>query len=533
MTPNDRLRKILEHGVVWDEKYLAGVDRTLALQYKEALTNIRAQIEWMYRKYGDDVSYSDMMQYNRLLGLEKEFAEEIKTLTGENVKLTRNSIKTIYKENYNLAGYAAESTLDARLGFGQLNTSVINSAVLNPMDRITWIDRESETGKKALQNISEAVTQSLIQGEGYSKTAAKLKDVLEISAGRTSRIVRTEAHRAQSAGRLLAFDKTEKAAETLGIEVRKQWMATMDERTRDSHAKMNGKLADEDGMFHIPSTDEHGPLTCEGPGLTGYPGEDIHCRCTVVVAFKDLPFETEEMKEITYDEWAEQKGIKTERTVSQRAIKVETRQDIGTIKEAEEWALNERGITANYSSAEWGSKMNEAIRTLPEDMGPDYISTVKDAFKWADASPQYRVEDYIGVTCRKRNGQTSIGINTEKYKTMKQLDIHMKETNKRWLEQTGNRWFFNDNAEAVPFHEMGHVFQGIIGEDPRWKDIAEEWIVKSNCEMIGRSSREAFAEAWAAYHTGNVKGLTTEVVEFIKECKKYKLSPKTGYWIKE
>jgi uncharacterized protein with gpF-like domain len=382
----------MDQGLLWDERFLKQADKILAAQYREALKNIREQIEWMYRKYGDNVSYSDMMQYNRLFSLEKEFAEQIKDLTGENVKLTRNTIKTVYKENYSLAGYAAESTLDARLGFGNLNADAINAAVLNPMDRITWIQRETATGKATLQKISEAVTQSLIQGEGYSKTSAKLKDILEISGGRTNRIVRTEAHRAQTEGRLLAFEKTEKAADTLGLTVKKQWMSVMDERTRDSHAKMNGKLADDEGLFHLPATEEHGAITCEGPGLTGYPGEDIHCRCTTVAYFEDVPG-FEEMEFESYADWAERKKISTKKTVSEMhfistSASGQRKATEGplpktsvsninkmAVKEAEQYAIDnnfikkypgnpEKRIDYSVSTTETANKINKALEEL-------------------------------------------------------------------------------------------------------------------------------------------------------------------------
>jgi hypothetical protein len=310
MNPNERLRNVLNQGQFWDERFLAQAEKNLVAAYREALTAIRSKVEWMYRYYGEDVDYSQMNQYNRLLNLEKEIAGEIRGLTGEDVRVIRNTIKGTFKENYNLVGYAAESTTGARLGFGGLNTEAVNAAVLNPMDRISWITRESANGKLALKQISEGIAQSLMHGEGYFKTAAKMKDVLQISAGRTVRIIRTEAHRAQSMGRLEGFDKAGKSAEDLGMEVRKMWVSAHDERTRASHRHMDGKLASEDGLFHLPATKEHGAITCEAPGLTGYPGEDINCRCTPVISFKDLPYRDTEGQDFeNYAEWAERKGV--------------------------------------------------------------------------------------------------------------------------------------------------------------------------------------------------------------------------------
>lgn len=56
------------------------------------------------------------------------------------------------------------------------------------------------------------------------------------------RTARTAVTGAQNAGRLDSYY----AAEKMGIKCRKQWMATLDGRTRHSHAMLDGEIVDND-----------------------------------------------------------------------------------------------------------------------------------------------------------------------------------------------------------------------------------------------------------------------------------------------
>ena len=123
----------------------------------------------------------------------------------------------------------------------------------------------------------------MIRGEGYAKIASQITDISGKSASDVLRIVRTEGHRAQSAGRLLAFEKSEAAAERLGIKTARVWVSTKDERTRDQHISADGREADKDGMFDV------GGEKLAGPGLGSLPENNINCRCTTKLSVKKLP----------------------------------------------------------------------------------------------------------------------------------------------------------------------------------------------------------------------------------------------------
>ena len=94
----------------------------------------------------------------------------------------------------------------------------------------------------------------------------------EMNKSSAIRTARTAVTGAQNAGRMDSYV----AAEKMGVKVRKEWLATIDGRTRHSHAMLDGKVVDKDKKF------ENG---CMFPGdPNGAPEETYNCRCTMVAS---------------------------------------------------------------------------------------------------------------------------------------------------------------------------------------------------------------------------------------------------------
>lgn len=86
-------------------------------------------------------------------------------------------------------------------------------------------------------------------------------------------IARTEAIGAANGGTLEAWIKS-------GVVARKTWLASLDDRTRDSHREAHGQTVDLDEDFEVGGG--HGPA----PGQIGIAEEDIQCRCTMAAVVK-------------------------------------------------------------------------------------------------------------------------------------------------------------------------------------------------------------------------------------------------------
>lgn len=147
--------------------------------------------------------------------------------------------------------------------------------------------------------MNSAVAQGVLQGESIPEIAGRLRNVTDMSYRASIRNARTMLTSSENLGRQASFER----AQDMGIEMEKQWLATLDDITRDSHALMDGE--------RVP-LDENFSNGLEYPAdPSGEPEEIYNCRCTMVTAIKgfekaitdfDLS-ENEKLNGMSYDEW--------------------------------------------------------------------------------------------------------------------------------------------------------------------------------------------------------------------------------------
>ncbi|MDY0144045.1 MAG: phage minor head protein, partial [Bacteroidales bacterium] len=103
--------------------------------------------------------------------------------------------------------------------------------------------------------------------------AKRVLAVYELRINSSSKtIARTEVLSANNAGTVFGYKQS-------GVVEKKEWLATPDGRTRDSHSDMNGEvvLVDKDFSNGL-----------EFPGdPSGAPEEIINCRCTTIPVISD------------------------------------------------------------------------------------------------------------------------------------------------------------------------------------------------------------------------------------------------------
>jgi SPP1 gp7 family putative phage head morphogenesis protein len=117
------------------------------------------------------------------------------------------------------------------------------------------------------KQIAEEITRGISTGMMYNEITRNLKDYARISKNRAATIVRTEGHRIQIA----AQKNTMQKAKDAGADIVKVWNATLDAKTRPSHAKVDGETRElhekfSNGMY-------------EPADKAGGAAEVINCRC--------------------------------------------------------------------------------------------------------------------------------------------------------------------------------------------------------------------------------------------------------------
>ena len=259
----------------------------VASVYASSLKNVKGQMASLYEKHGE-LTFSEMVKYNRMQQLEKNLTSELKDM-GKKVKsVTSEAIKTGFEDSYYKTGFMFENHTGLNLGFSRIPKDQVNAILDDPFD---WKTKVVNNVTKLKANIKDVIAKGLIQGVSYPKMAMMLTKRMKMGANDSMRIIRTEGHRAQVKGRLHGIERTESAAERLGVKTKRKWSSTSDDRTRSSHVSMNGKFTDKNDMFTFPSG-----LKTEGPGLSGDPGEDINCRCQVQMIFEGYEPDVEASK---------------------------------------------------------------------------------------------------------------------------------------------------------------------------------------------------------------------------------------------
>ena len=120
------------------------------------------------------------------------------------------------------------------------------------------------------KKITAQVSRSISNGTSFAQTAKQLANHTRIGYNNAIRIARTEGHRIQCAATM----DTMHSAKERGADVVKQWDATLDGLTRESHVAVDGEIRELDKSF------SNG---LDYPGdPSGGAAEVVNCRCAVL-----------------------------------------------------------------------------------------------------------------------------------------------------------------------------------------------------------------------------------------------------------
>lgn len=283
------------------DKELAKLERRIAKLYREAGEELQETIDAYFEQFkkrdeemkaligtvqnGKEWTEADYKQWRlnqigrgeRYQAMRDKVAHRVTDATAVAASYTNDATPGIYSLNRNFAAYTIESVA-GNVGFDLWDEQTVKRLIVEqpglmpyyPKDRALKRGIDLAYGKK---QITASVTSSILQGKSIKGMADDLQRRI-ITMGRSSaiRTARTAVTGAQNAGRMDSYA----AAEKIGIKLKKQWLATLDSRTRHSHAVLDGEKVDQDKKF------SNG---CRFPGDPQGPAWEIYnCRCTMVAA---------------------------------------------------------------------------------------------------------------------------------------------------------------------------------------------------------------------------------------------------------
>lgn len=241
--------------------------------------------------------------------LRDKVAERMTKANETAVSYVNDATQGIYSLNRNYAAYTIEQVA-GDVGFDLWDEQTVKRLIVEQPDLMPYYPPKKAVkrgidltyGKK---QITSTVTSGILQGKSIKGLADDLQTrIPTMNRDSAIRTARTAVTGAQNAGRIDSYT----AAQKMGIKLQKEWLATLDGRTRHSHAMLDGEKVDTDAKF------SNG---CRFPGdPQGRPEEVYNCRCTLIASFPDVNAskaqrrarnsETGENKvisDMTYQEW--------------------------------------------------------------------------------------------------------------------------------------------------------------------------------------------------------------------------------------
>lgn len=127
------------------------------------------------------------------------------------------------------------------------------------------------------KRVKNAVAQGIIQGESIDDIGKRLtKELSAKNADQMTMFARTAITGAQNAGRIEMLHD----AQNMGIKVKKKWLATLDQRTRDAHRDLDGQVVDIDEPFIVDGKKIMYPCDPNADPSLVY-----NCRCTLTYVY--------------------------------------------------------------------------------------------------------------------------------------------------------------------------------------------------------------------------------------------------------
>jgi SPP1 gp7 family putative phage head morphogenesis protein len=281
------------------DRILAGIEKRLAEIYTEAQEGIQKKASAYFSKFEKldaekrnlveegkltDGEYAHwrrgkIMYGKRFKSMEEEIARSILNVNQTAMNYVNGEMPEIYALNYNalerqvdgVGGYSFTLTdADTVRHLSLYEGSLLPHKELDPTKDIPW----------NMKNINSQVLQGILQGDPIDKIAGRILRVQEMNKNAAIRTARTIVTEAENKGRQDSYERAVKD----GIVMKREWIATNDNRVRHWHAELDGVLAEVDEAF------ENGYGKIMFPGdHNAHPANVYNCRCTL--AAKVLGFE--------------------------------------------------------------------------------------------------------------------------------------------------------------------------------------------------------------------------------------------------
>lgn len=484
----------MDHGGIWTDIYISRLEKRIREVYTEAEADIDEKMKEFTRKYKvKEAKYAKQVEEGKITQEDFDRWKKGQVFQGKQWEIKKNQIigvisnansiatkisnsarGNVFIENSNYQAYLLECGAGVNFGFGLYDSSSI-SRMIEHWDTVVLPMYKIDEPKDYIWNsraVNNSIMQGIIQGERLDQIANRLTNGLcARNRNKMLTFARTGMTQAQNAGRLDRLNEATK----MGIKVHKEWMATLDERTRTAHQILDGQKVPIDKPFRAEG------YTIDYPGDPyAHPSMVYNCRCTLVGDLDDYPAEYERYDNIngkpisnmTYQQWKDEKngvvrpeftqvGIGRCKTVKEinnllnsnglfrDSGKWEMVQDPKTMKWKKVWVKKEADLTGcDLESA-------KSIASSYEQMFKRYPA-LKGRFSPPNAQPVGMSENTY-AWCHSSDGR--VEVNPNRYKDWISLV-------RQYEEDVISGWHpRGTTAESIITHELGHAIDYLLADE--------------------------------------------------------------------
>ncbi len=285
------------------DKALAKLERRITAEYQRAAGELQDKIDSYFERFrqrdaeqlarlqAGEITQQQYTQWRlaqigrgqRFEALRDRIADRMTRANEVAAAYINDATPGLYALNRNYAAYSIEQQVGRDVGFALWDEQTVRRLVVERPDLMPYYPpaRAVQRGIDLAwgkRQITAQVTSGILQGESIKHLADRLQThIPDMSRTSAIRAARTAVTGAQNAGRLDSYHR----AEEMGISLEKQWVATLDGRTRHDHAVADGQTVKEDAPFLVGGYELMYPGDPSGPGHLIY-----NCRCTMIAKVK-------------------------------------------------------------------------------------------------------------------------------------------------------------------------------------------------------------------------------------------------------
>lgn len=470
------------------DKRIAELEKRLSKEYKQAYKETKDKLE----KYLSDFKRKDekkrqevengtlsekdyktwrrnqMLTGQRWTDMVDTLAKDMNNVNVIAAQIVSGEIPEAFLLNANYSAYEIENGYRQNYGFTLYDRDTVDRLVSENPDLLPEpsVDIPADL-RWNKQKIVSNITQAVLQGKSIPEIAKSMETIVGMNKASAVRNARTAMTGAQNAGRQQAYER----AEAMGIKLQKEWIATLDSRTRHSHGMADGQKVDINGMFSVGGCKMRYP----GDVQNGTAAEIYNCRCTMCTVEPPEIMQGEEPR-MTYSEWVKTKEGQeaTGGKFAEKPLDNDGEKSIVKIEDCSDFKQ-----LAEHLSGAYGIELSPSVTALN-------FTACREALKGVESviSEFPELGNYIQKITTDSNGVMSCNGKTiafnPKYFAGEDALNKLQETCR--VQSGRGFWPKNSVVASIGAHEAGHGVEWILDDtNPNYSFDFQKIIAWDKC----------------------------------------------------